>query len=120
MSLTNRTDLQLGIVLGEVFIAAAGAALRQVRKAARRNRKSPTAPRRIPGQDTPLWNLVVDDMRIELQAYGAKSRLARFLDVPPQRISDWVAGKSRVPDAETLLRILFWLNERRAGRDPSL
>lgn len=120
MSVLNRSDVSLAIDLNDAFMAAAAAALRTALKAKRRNRISPTAPRRVPGSDTPLWNLVVDDMRIELQQRGAKSRLARFLDVPPQRISDWVTGKRRVPDAETLLRILFWLAERRAGRDPSI
>lgn len=120
MSVFNRSDVQLGVMLGEGFVLAAEAALQQVRKARRRNRLSPTAPRRNPGSDTPLWNLVTESMKGELQAYGAKSRLARFLEVPPQRVSDWVTGNRRVPDAETLLRILFWLHQRRTGQDPSL
>ncbi len=116
----NRTDVQLIAALGDGFLMAAEAALRKASKARRRNRMSPTAPRRSPGPETPLWNLVVDRLRVELKPRGAKSRLARFLEVPPQRVTDWVTGKRRLPDAETLLRVLFWLHEVRLGRDPSL
>ncbi len=118
MSVLNRTDFSLVIGLAEGFIMAANIALKKARKARRRNRVSPTAPRRTPGRDTPLWNLVRGNMEENLRGYGDKSNLARFLEVPPQRVTDWVAGKRRVPDAETLLRILYWLQERSVGRDP--
>ncbi|MEJ6602381.1 MAG: hypothetical protein ACKVI3_03885 [Verrucomicrobiia bacterium] len=120
MSVFDRSDMKIWVTLGEDFVTAAELALRQAKKVRRRNRVSPTAPRRNPGHDTPLWNIVIEEMRGELKTYGAKSRLARFLEVPPQRISDWVTGQRRVPDAETLLRILFWLQQRRAGLDISI
>ena len=119
MSLMNRSDVRIWMALSDGFFEAAKTALQKARKASRRNRVSPTAPRRIPGKDTPLWNLVATALEEELRQHGAKSRLARFLEVPPQRVTDWVRGKRRVPDAETLLRILFWLHERQALRHPS-
>jgi hypothetical protein len=40
--------------------------------------------------------------------------------VPKQRLNDFVTGRSRLPDAELLLRMLHWLAERASGRDPAL
>lgn len=73
-----------------------------------------------PGSATPLWNILAAQVRVELAPYGAKSRLARYLGIPRQRLNDFLAGHSRMPDAELTLRMLHWLAGKRAGRDLSL
>jgi hypothetical protein len=73
-----------------------------------------------PGPDTPLWNMLATHVRGELRPYGSKVRLARYLGIPKQRVSDFLAGRRRMPDAELTLRLVHWLVEKRAGRDPSL
>jgi hypothetical protein len=67
-----------------------------------------------------MWNVCVALFHTELQAYGAKARLARYLGIPRQRLNDFLTGQKRLPDAELTLRMLHWLAEIRAGRDPSL
>ena len=73
-----------------------------------------------PGAGTPLWNLLATHLRVELRPYGDKVRLARYLGIPKQRLTDFLAGRRRMPDAELTLRLLHWLIEKRAGRDQSL
>ena len=73
-----------------------------------------------PGAATPLWNLLAEQLRAELRAYGSKVRLARYLGVPRQRLHNFLTDTSRMPDAELTLRMLHWLAEKRAGRDISL
>jgi len=59
-------------------------------------------------------------LRDELKPYGAKARLARYLGIPKQRLTDYLKGLRRMPDAETALQMLNWLAQKRAGRDLSL
>lgn len=73
-----------------------------------------------PGSATPLWNILAEQLQSELVPYGAKTRLARYLGIPRQRLNDFLAGRSRMPDAELTLRMIHWLAEKRSGRDPSL
>ena len=67
-----------------------------------------------------MWNVCVALLRTELKVYGAKARLARYLGIPRQRLNDFLTGRSRLPDAELTLRMIHWLAETRAGRDPAL
>jgi plasmid maintenance system antidote protein VapI len=67
-----------------------------------------------------MWNVCATLLRQELRKYGAKAQLARYLGVPRQRLQDFLKSRSRLPDAELTLRLLHWLTERRAGRDPAL
>jgi len=69
-----------------------------------------------------MWNVVVSLLRQTMvQApRGTRARLARYLGLPRQRITDFLSGKRRLPDAEITLRLLHWLAETRAGRDPSV
>lgn len=110
--------ITLASLLGEAAVEAA----KQIHRLRLKQRNTPhrTTPKRHPGEDTPMWNAVSARLREELRPYGAKSRLARYLGVPPQRVTDFASGKRRLPDAETLLLILHWMSERAAGRDPSL
>ena len=87
-------------------------------KSLRPRRKGSYATRR-PGADTPMWNLCAQVLRAELKPHGAKVRLARYLDIPKQRVSNFLAGRNRMPDAELTLQLLYWLSEKKAGRDPS-
>ena len=76
-------------------------------------------PRR-PGVASPMWNVYATLLRRALRPYGAQARLARYLGIPPQRLSDFLTGRRRLPDAELTLRLLHWLAELRTGRDVSL
>ncbi len=67
-----------------------------------------------------MWNVCAAMLRRQLAAYGMKARLARYLGIPRQRLQDYLKDRSRLPDAELTLRLLHWLNESAAGRDPSL
>ncbi|MBT5901043.1 MAG: helix-turn-helix transcriptional regulator [Opitutaceae bacterium] len=86
----------------------------------RRSRRPAHVPCRQPGKTTPMWNNLVENLRIELAQRGTQARLARYMGLPRQRIHDFLKSNSRMPDAETTLRLFHWLLERRSGRDPSL
>lgn len=66
-----------------------------------------------------MWNLLQTHLRQALREHGTKTRLARHLGVPKQRLTDFTTGNRRLPDGETVLRLLHWLAERAEGRDPS-
>src|SRR4051794_10048854 len=67
-----------------------------------------------PGPGTPLWNACIILLRAELKPHGAKVRLARYLGIPKQRVSDYLAGRRLMPDAEITLRMLHWVAAKRA------
>ena len=67
---------------------------------------------------TPMWDVFRDQLRAALAPPNAKARLARYLGVPRQRITDYLNGR-RIPDGEMTLRLLHWLTASRAGHDPS-
>lgn len=110
-----RPWLDIAISLAEAAGTGAAQAWRDVRPARRKSFRT-----RRPGAETPLWNACATLLKEELKTHGAKARLARYLGVPKQRLSDFLAGNRRLPDAELALQMLHWLAERRAGRDPSL
>lgn len=91
----------------------------QRRKDARRPRKGATLR---PGADTPLWNTVVEKLRPHLRVRGAKANLARVLELPRQRVHDYVVSGTQMPDAERMIHILLWLasreNEGPVGKSP--
>ena len=105
--------------LSEALAVAACTGARRLGTALRPRRSKAYATRR-PGFDSPMWNVCAAMLRRALQPYGAKARLARHLGIPRQRLNDFLTGHSRLPDAELTLRMLHWLTEQRAGRDPSL
>ena len=107
--------LDLGVLLADAAEAAAG----QVKKRIKPRRRGSFLTRR-PGVDTPMWNACATLLREELKPHGAKVRLARFLGIPKQRLSDYLKNGSRMPEAETLLQILNWLAQKQGGRDISL
>ena len=111
--------LTLWMDLGEALGIAASTGARRVALALRPKRRGSYKTRR-PGYDTPMWNVCATLLRAELRPWGSKARLARYLGIPRQRLHDFLRARSRQPDAELLLRMLHWLAEKRAGRDPTL
>jgi hypothetical protein len=114
-----RLWLELGEAVAESMSVAAKTGARRVHLAMRPKRRLAYRTRR-PGYDTPLWNVCASLIQAQLLQRGMKVRLARYLGIPRQRLQDYLRGRTRLPDAEILLRMLHWLAEKRAGRDPSL
>ena len=111
--------IKFALQFSRLLFEAAEISAQALRKNLRPRRKGSYATRR-PGLDTPLWNLCAMALRAELKPYGAKVRLARYLGISKQRVSDFLAGRRRMPDAELTLHLLYWLAEKKAGRDPSM
>ena len=110
-----RPWVELGAMLVEVAGKGAIKALSDLRP-----RRHGSYRTRRPGAETPAWNVIAALLRAELKPLGAKVRLARYLGIPRQRLYDFLNRPSRLPDAELTLQLLYWLAEKRAGRDPSL
>ena len=119
MSIPIHPRIQLWLEIGGALAEAAEAGWRRARGALRPRGGGAYRARR-PGAESPTWNVFAALVRAELAPYGAKARLARYLGIPRQRLNDFLTGRSRLPDAELTLRMLHWLAENRAGRDPSL
>jgi len=115
---SQRLAIGLADILGTAAAHAAATAARATYQAATRKKRGPRHKVR-PGLDTPLWNAFAAELRHELLPYGSKARLARHLGLPRQRLHDYIKGGARLPDGETTLRLLHWLGEMHAGRDPS-
>jgi hypothetical protein len=111
--------LKVWLDVGGVLATAAEAGAAQVQRSLHR-RSGRAGYIRRPGADTPMWNSLAGELQTALRDYGAKVRLARYLGVPKQRVTDFLRGARRLPDAELTLRMLHWVAERRAGRDPAL
>lgn len=112
-------QLKLWLDLGGLLAEVAEVSARQLRKKLKPTRRESYLTRR-PGDDTPLWNACAAMLRAELKPYGSKVRLARYLGIPKQRVTDFLKNGSRMPEAETLLQMLNWLAQKRTGRDLSL
>ncbi len=118
MSYTH-PQLKFWLDIGGFLADAAVAGAHRVQMSLKKTRANPGRVRH-PGVDTPMWNALAGELRGALQVHGTKVRLARYLGIPKQRLSDYLRGQRRLPDAELTLRMLHWLAEQRAGRDPSL
>lgn len=68
-----------------------------------------------PGLQTPLWNALADLVRPRLAKRGEKSKLARILGVPPQRVHGYFVSSTEMPDAERVLIMLTWLAGQRTA-----
>lgn len=111
---TTHRRLETVLALGGVLVAAADATARAV-KLARARARGPRGETLHPGPDTPLWNEFSLVLRNQKWAYGEKANLARILGVPRQRITDFIIGRRRLPDAERTLLLLHWLAARQKG-----
>lgn len=105
--------------LGGLLAEAAEAGALELQKRLKPRRRGSYATRR-PGADTPLWNVCARLLSAELRPHGAKVRLARYLGIPKQRLTDFLKGGRRMPDAETMLQMMEWLAQKRTGLDLSL
>jgi hypothetical protein len=112
--------LNLWLELSELLAEGAVSAAKHVKRKIKGKRKGAYLSRRPGPDETPMWSACVGLLRQELKPRGSKVRLARYLGIPKQRITDFTANGSRMPDAETLLQILNWLAQKRAGKDLSL
>ena len=104
--------------LAELMMIAAQAGAERAQQALRKRRKGYRTRR--PGLHTPLWNVCAALLRQNLRPYGSKVRLARYLGIPRQRLNDCLKARSRLPDAEVLLRMLHWLSEKTAKNSRDL
>lgn len=68
-----------------------------------------------PGDCTPLWNEMRQQLSIHLKRRGAQASLARTLGLPRQRVNEFVTRKAQMPDAERTLMLLAWLAARAAA-----
>lgn len=112
-------QIELWMKLSEALATAAATGAERTYQALHRRRGTSGHTRR-PGLDTPMWNVCASLLRNHLNYRGSKAALARYLGIPRQRLSDFLTGRRRLPDAEIMLRMLHWLSERRAGHDPSV
>ncbi len=119
MSMPVHPRLRMWLDIGGDLFELGEKLVDEARKHTRKRRSASYATVR-PGPATPLWNLLAGQLKSELRQVGAKVRLARYLGVPKQRLTDFLTGGRRMPDAELTLRMLYWLAEKRAGRDLSL
>jgi hypothetical protein len=62
-----------------------------------------------------MWNALARLAQPYLGRYGEKSKLARILGVPPQRVHAYFVAHDQTPDAERTLVLIAWLAGRRAG-----
>lgn len=61
----------------------------------------------------PKTQKLLDDLRLWCdQEYGRRSEIARLLDLGPQAITDWFAGR-RQPTAEQILTVQEFLAKQR-------
>jgi len=111
---TTHPRLETVLAVGSLLVAAADATARAV-KQARAKARGPRGETLHPGLDTPLWNELSLVLRNQKWAYGEKANLARILGVPRQRITDFIIGRKRLPDAERTLLLLHWLASRQKG-----
>lgn len=100
------------------MLEAAEAGAKRLQRAATPRRRGSYAVRR-PGAETPMWNACALLLQHELRPFGAKARLARYLGIPRQRLTDFIVDRSRLPDAEMTLQMLTWVAYKRSGRDLS-
>jgi len=121
MDMTHLPTGQLNQLLSATDILVTGA--QAAAKVTRQKYREATRVRRgsvlHPGPDTPLWNELATTAQKLLTRRGEKAKLARYLDVPRQRVHLLLVAKTACPDAERALQLLAWINARRAGRYPA-
>jgi len=69
-----------------------------------------------PGEGTPLWNALRDQLKPHLKKRGSQAELGRLLNLPRQQINAFVIG-TRMPDAERTLQLLSWLMAQGSPQD---
>jgi len=115
---TTHPRIEMVLNMGGLLVAAAEATVRAAARAKKRadaKARGPHGETLHPGPDTPLWNELSLVLRNQKWSYGEKANLARILGVPRQRITDFIIGRNRLPDAERTLLLLHWLASRQKG-----
>ena len=109
-------DLTLDLLDG-LFQAAMEASRISAKYAATHYRKSQPAVGLTlhPGDQTPLWNQLREQIRFHTQGYGDKANLARCMGLPRQRLQEFLKAGSAMPDAERTLWLLCWVNALEKG-----
>lgn len=110
-------QLELPAALAVSLMEAAAKSIRASLQQARRARRPRRGESLKPGSDTPLWNELAKSIHAEISRYGDRARLGRILGVPRQRVTEFLRGRTYLPDAERTLLLLAWLQLRRNGRD---
>lgn len=109
-----RDTLRMAEGLALVAQSLMAAAQKQVANATRKRQGQTLRP----GPHTPMWNALALAVKPRVKGrYGAQSKLARLLGVPPQRVHDYLIARRAAPDAERTLQLLFWLAQQEAGID---
>lgn len=68
----------------------------------------------LKGKNSPMKSEVaklIARLKHQTRKAGAKSELARFLDVAPARVSEWLSG-DKEPGGEYTLRLLYWVEQQ--------
>lgn len=122
MSDSTPHSLKFAVSLAEGLALAANEVGKMALRTSRRLTRGRPIPHRVPGDATPMWNVLAEQVRAQLVSCprGSRVHLARYLGVPKQRVTDYLRGHRRLPDAETTLRLVHWLSEQQAGRNPAL
>ena len=114
--LPPQIDLPAGLALAlfEAAAASARAAAGRLQRPTVRHHPQTTLR---PGPSTPLWNELAKQARGLLRKRGERAKLARLLGIPRQRITEYLRGGRRCPDAERTLLLLCWVARRQRGGD---
>jgi hypothetical protein len=104
----------LALALFDAAFATARAASRTVEAAGRPKAYGCTLR---PGAQTPLWNELIKFAAPFMHQRGTKTKLARLLGVPRQRIQDYLKQRTAAPDAERTLLLLCWAAARAEGHE---
>ncbi len=107
-SLPSR-DWLLDILADLVKISVEKSAEAARKYVADRRRRTGLGATLRPGPDTLLWNALADRVQPHLETWGTQTLLARELEVPRQRVHEFFIARTRMPDAERMLRVLTWL-----------
>ena len=64
-----------------------------------------------------MWNALASCVLAHFNRRGERTRLARVLGLPRQRVTELLRTRQHLPDAERTLTLLVWLHARQHGRD---
>lgn len=112
-------QLELPVMLAEIFADAVLAYAENRRRAFRLARRPRVGATLRPGKDTPLWNALAAEIQPHLKKYGAQVNLGRLLGLDRQTIHAYFGARTRMPDAERTLQLLTWLIAVRKGQPPA-
>ena len=110
---------ELPVALGMLILKTAELMAKQSQQVFRPTRRRRGGTTLHPGPDTPLWNELRAQLQPHLTKYGEQASLARLLNLPRQRVNEFVTGGGKMPDAERTLQLIAWLIAVQQNRRPS-